>query len=71
MPQHCDEEPQEAPWLPQLVPPPHTPPLQDKVPQHWLELEQEAPWPLQPVAPVHTPPEQVSVPQTKPLRFVR
>lgn len=63
MPQHCDEELQLPPWPKQLVPPPHTPPLQDRVLQHWLELVHEAPAPLQPVAPVHTPPEQLKVPQ--------
>lgn len=63
VPQHCEEEPQLAPWPKQLVPLPHTPPMQDKVPQHWPEFVHEAPWPLQPVAPEHTPPEQLKVPQ--------
>lgn len=63
VPQHCDEEPQDAPWPEQLVPLPHTPETQDKVLQHCEELVQEEPAPLQPVEPVHTPLEQLKVPQ--------
>lgn len=63
MPQHWEEEPQDAPWPEQLVPLPQTPELQDKVLQHCEELVQEEPAPLQPVEPVHTPPEQLKVPQ--------
>ena len=42
MPQHCEAVPHDAPWPEQLVPLPHTPPVQDSVPQHCPELVQVA-----------------------------
>ena len=63
MPQHCEEEPQLAPWPAQLVPLVQTPLTQERPEQHVPEPEQEEPWPVQPLVPEHTPPEQVSVPQ--------
>jgi len=67
VPQHCEEELQEAPWLKQDAPPLQTPPVQVREAQHWLELVQEVPTAWQP------PPEQtllalqVSTPQQSPL----
>jgi hypothetical protein len=43
------------------VPPPHTPPVQERVLQHCDELVHEAPELLQPLIPTHTPPEQLKV----------
>lgn len=63
MPQHCDEAPQEAPWLWQLVPLEQIPFEHDSEPQHCEELVHDAPEPLQPEAPEQTPLEQVDEPQ--------